>query len=243
MKTSNKWLLAALALLLVSLSAFNTALRTEYKKGAYKDPNSNTVTLNLKDFTEIDVQAASMMGVKIVAGPYRVRVNKEAQKYVKLTQQGSRLTIALAFTDGRQQLGGRQGVVVISCPRLMQLTTGATYLIDGKAQTDKMPGYDRTVQVEGFRQDSLRVRQDLGSQVELANNQLGYLRAEAGQTPGSRSVLRIQKNNRIGTADLSMQHQTELRLEAGGIAKLRTQFGDSARATLTGAGLRNLGQQ
>jgi hypothetical protein len=38
-----------------------------------------------------------------------------------------------------------------------------------------------------------------------------------------------------------VQHQAVLALEAGGIARLRTQFGDSARATLSGAGLGNLG--
>ncbi|MBF9219942.1 hypothetical protein [Hymenobacter ruricola] len=242
MKTSNKWLLAALLLLLGSLTAYNMGLRAEYAKGTYKDPAQTTTALNFKNFSEVDVQAASQMGVKIVAGPYGVRLNKQAEKYVKVTQQGQRLTVRLAFPEQQESLGGRQGVVIISCPQLRQLTAGAAYQVKGKVLTDKAPGYDRALRVEGFRQDSLWVRQDLGSQVEMANNQLGYLRAETGRSPGSRSVLHIANTNRIQAADLNVQRLAELKLEAGGIKQLRTHFGDSAQATLTGAGLSNLGQ-
>ncbi|HEX8326809.1 MAG TPA: hypothetical protein VF629_04665 [Hymenobacter sp.] len=240
MKTSNKWLLAALLLLLGSLSAYNMGLRAEHTKGAYKDPKRNTTTLNLKDFSQIDVQAASAMNVNVVAGPYGVRLNKDAEKYVKLTQQGARLTVSLAFPDEQQLLGSRE-TLTISLPRLTQLTASGTYAVNGKPRREKAYR-GRHVRIEGFRQDSLLLLQDHGTQVDLANNQLGYLRAEAGRTPGSHSVLHIASSNRILGASLNVQHQGELQLEAGGISTLRTQFGDSARATLTGAGLRSLGQ-
>ena len=241
MKTSNKLLLAALLLLLGSLTAFNVKLRAEYARGAYKDPKLNSLALDFKDFTEIDVQAAGALGVKIVAGPYGVRLNKAAEKYVKVTQQGPRLTVALAFPSGREFLGSGE-VLTIGLPRLNQLTASSTYLLKGKAVTDKA-NRGGTLRIEGFRQDSLRVQQDHGTRVQLAGNQLGYLRAEAGRTPGSQPVLQIDKTNRILAANLRVQAQGELRLDAGGIPQLRTQFGDSARATLTGAALRDLGQR
>jgi hypothetical protein len=241
MKTSNKWLLAALLLLLGSLTAYNMGLRAEFRKGAYKDPNRNTVALNFKDFTEIDLQAANVVGLKVVAGPYSVRLNKDAGKYVKVTQQGPRLTIAVVFPDGRQSVGGRQAMT-ISLPQLARLSATGTYLMNGKPVTDKHP-VGLSVRIEGFRQDSLNVQQDHGTQVELARNQLGFLRAEAGHSPGSHPQLRIENSNRIGAAYLSVQNEGQLQLDAGGIANLRTQFGDSVKATLTGAGLRNLGQR
>ena len=240
MKTSNKWLLAALLLLLGSLTAYNTGLRAEYRKGAYKDPTHDTVALNFKDFTEIDLQASSMMGLKVVAGPYSVRLSKGAEKYVKVTQQGPRLTVALVFPEGPQSIG-RQ-TMTISLPRLAKISATGTYLLNGKPVTEKRYA-GRALRIEGFRQDSLSVQQDHGTQVELAGNQLGFLRAEAGHSPGSRPVLRIEKSNRIGAAYLNVQNEGQLQLDAGGIASLRTQFGDSARATLTGAGLTNLGQR
>ena len=241
MKTSNKCLVAALLLLVGSLMAFNTSLRAEYARGTYKDLKRNTAALNFTNFTEVDVQAASTMSVKIVRGPFGVRLNNGAKKAVKISQHGARLTVALAFPTAGESLGG-QDVLTISCPQLRRLTTGGTYRVAGKPRTEKAPGNQRRVRVEGFSGDSLVVRQDLGSQVELANNRLGFLRAEAGVSPGSQSGLRIEQSNRILAVDLSVQHQATLLLEAGGIARHRYQFGDSARVTFGGAGLRNLGQ-
>ncbi|WP_035565493.1 hypothetical protein [Hymenobacter sp. IS2118] len=242
MKTSNKWLLAALLLLLGSLTAHNMSLRAEYARGTYKDPKRNTVALAFKNFTEIDVQAATAMGVKIVAGSYEVRLAKGAEQYVKVTQQGPRLTIALAFPEERQSLGG-QHTLTVSLPRLTQLTASGTYLEKGQPVREKVGRGRSSLRIEGFRQDSLRLQQDHGTQIDLANNQLGYLRADAGRTPGSHPVLHIDKTNRIQAASLAIHSQGELQLAAGGIPDLRTQFGDSARATLTGAGLRSLGQR
>lgn len=241
MKTSNKWLLAALLLLLGSLTAYNMGLRAEFRKGTYKDPTHDTVALNFKDFTEIDLQAANMVGLKVVAGPYSVRLNKAAEKYVKVTQQGQRLTIKLVFPEDRQPMNSRQALT-ISLPQLAKLSATGTYVMNGKPVTEK----HRTgiaLRIEGFRQDSLNVQQDHGTQVELARNQLGFLRAEAGHSPGSRPTLHIDNSNRIQSAYLSVQNEGQLLLEAGGIPNLRTQFGDSAHATLTGAGLTNLGQR
>lgn len=229
MKTSNKWLLAALLLLLGSLSAFNLNLRTEYKRGAYKDPLRNTNALNFKDFDEVDIQAASRMGVKLTAGPYAVRVNKEAAKYVKVSQQD------------RESLGGGS-TLTISLPQLRKVVAGATYSEFGKTQTDKGEGRGG-VRVQGFRQDSLLVQHDYATKVELADNKLAYLRAESGQRPGSRSVLHFEKTNFIQAADLNMQAQSELEMEGGHIARLGCQFGDSVKATLSGASLRSLERQ
>jgi hypothetical protein len=241
MKTSNKWLLAALLLLLGSLSAYNMGLRAEYASSAYKDPLRNTTTLNFKDFSEVDVQGASLMNVKVVAGPYNLRVDKKAAQYVKVSQQGARLTIALVFPKDREWLGGGE-VLTITCPQLKKLTAGAEYSAAGKAQKDRNRGRGN-VRIQGFRQDSLLVQHDYSTQVELSDNQLAYLRAETGRRPGSTSVLHIEKSNRIQAADLTVQAKSELKLEAGGIDQLSTQFGDSATATLAGAGLGSLSRR
>lgn len=241
MKTSNKWLLAALLLLLGSLTAYNRDLRAEYARGAYKNPLLSTTALNFKDFTEVDVPAASLLGVRVVAGPYGVRVNKAAEKYVRVTQQGTRLIVALAFPEDVKHME-RTEAVTISLPRLRQLTAGGAYSAAGKLLTERR-GQGGHVQIDGFRQDSLRVQPDLGARLNLTGNQLGYLRADAGRTPGSHPVLCLDGRNRIGVADLHVQSQGELQLETGGIGQLRTAFGDSARATLSGAGLRSLGQR
>ncbi len=238
MKNSNKYLLAALLVLLTSLTAYNMALRTEYRKGTYKDPLRDFTTLHFQDFTEVAVPAASVVGVKIVAGPFNVRISPQASKYVQLRQQGSQLIISATFPEERPYLG-RNEAVVISCPRLVALTADALYQVKGQAHMDKNQEYplSRGVLVQGFMQDSLRLQQDRASRIELVGNQLGSLRATAGATPGSHATLQINQDNRIGTATLAIERRSELILNNVAIARLRYHFADSAKATLTGAAL------
>jgi hypothetical protein len=235
MKTSVKFLLAALVVLLASLTAYNMALRAEYRSGAYKDPLRRYTKLGFKDFTEIDVPAASRMSVKIMAGSFNVWVHPEAEKFVRISQRGGRLVVALAMPEQAQTLGWGE-TVVISCPRLAALTTDGTYEVAGQPQ--RSPTFSgRTVLVQGFVQDSLALRQDRGSRIELKNNRLGLLRAVAGTTPGSHPILQVNTGNHIAAASLTLAHQSELVLDNVQIAQLRHTFGDSVKVTLTGTAL------
>jgi len=237
MKTSVKLLLAAVMVLLASLTAYNMALRAEYRSGAYKDPLRNYTALAFKGFAEVSVPAASALNVKIVAGPFQVRVNPAAEKYVRISQQGGRLVVALVLPEQPETLGWGE-TVVISCPRLAALTTDGTYQAGGQ------PHHDRTfvghsVVVQGFTQDSLALRQDRGSRVELKNNRLAFLRAGAGATPGSHPILQLNSDNHIAAASLTLDHQSELVLDNVLIPQLRHTFGDSARVMLAGTALGN----
>jgi hypothetical protein len=238
MKTSNKLLLVALLVLLTSLTAYNMALRNEYRKGDYKDPLHGYAKLDFKDFTEIDLSAAGSANVKVVAGPFGVRLSPRAAEFVKVGQQGTRLVVRVDFKNSEQYLGWGQ-TLVISCPRLAQLTTGNAYWLAGqlKGQNKTRPS---NAQVEGFRQDSLRVRLDQASNVTLAGNKLSYLAAVAGATPGSTAGLTLAATNNIGAANLDIQHQSELTINNIAIAQPAYHFADSAKATLTGAALRSL---
>jgi hypothetical protein len=235
MKTSVKFLLAALVVLLASLTAYNMALRATYRSGAYKDPLRNYTALKFSNFTEVAVPAASGLSVKIMAGPFKVQVQPVAEKYVHISQQGGRLVVALAFPEEAESLGWGE-TVVISCPRLAALTTDGTYQVAGQPHHDRTVT-GRSVVVQGFVQDSLALYQDRGSRVELKNNQLGFLRAVAGATPGSQPVLQLNNGNRIAAASLKLAHQSELVLDNVRIAQLHHEFGDSAKVTLTGAAL------
>jgi hypothetical protein len=233
MKNSNKYLLAALLVLLTSLTAYNMALRTEYRKGTYKDPLRDFTTLQFQDFTEVTVPAASVVRVKIVSGPFKVRINPQASKYVQVRQQGKQLSITAAFPEGQEYLG-RNEAVVISCPQLAVLTADAIYQDKGQPHVDKNQenSMNKGIVVQGFMQDSLTLRQDRA-------NHLGSLRATAGPTPGSHATLQINADNRIGAASLAIERQSELIVNDVAIARLQYHFADSAKATLTGAALKS----
>jgi hypothetical protein len=238
MKTSNKLLLAALLVLLTSLTAYNMALRNEYSKGDYKDPLHGYASLGFKDFTEIDLSAAGSARVKVVAGPFGVRLSPRAAELVKVSQQGNRLVVQVDFKKPNQYLGWGQ-TLVISCPRLAQLTSGTAYRVAGALQP-KSKNMNSEVQVQGFQQDSLRVRLDQASNVTLNGNKLRYLAAVAGATPGSTANLALMPTNHIGAANLDMQHQSELIINDINIPQLKCHFADSTKATLTGAALSSL---
>ncbi|RYY20375.1 MAG: hypothetical protein EOO36_03495 [Cytophagaceae bacterium] len=241
MKNSSKYLLAAVLVLLASLTAYNMALRAEYRRGDYKNPLYGYLTQNFRDFTEVAVPASSAVSVKIVPGPFSVRLHPRATEYVRLRQQGGRLVITAVFPGQRHYFGGAE-TVLISCPRLASLTTDAVDEEDGKPLVNKSFRSSQLVLVQGFTQDSLAVHQNRGSRVELAGNKLGHLRAVAGASPGSHGLLQLNSDNRIRAATLALGHQSELLLSNLLIPRLRYQAGDSVKVTLTGAALGSLSQ-
>src|SRR5437764_8791518 len=92
-KTSNKLIIIALVVTLVSLVAYDFLLKAEYRSGNYKIPFKNYVTLNWKDFDIVDINASTAANVKLVQGPFSVRVEQYAAEYVQVKQKGNRLEI------------------------------------------------------------------------------------------------------------------------------------------------------
>ena len=236
MKNSTTYLLAALLVLLASLTAYNMALRAEYRAGTYKDPLRGFTALSFKNFDAIAVPAAGILTVKIVAGPYGVHLSPEVAEYVHLRQQGRQLEVSASFPSRREYLGNRP-LLIISCPRLATLRTDARYQQAGQPQVEKQYALGHSVQVQGFRQDSLTVLADHASRVELAGNKLAWLRAEAGASPGSHTALHVASDNHVAAASFRLQAQSELVLDNTAIAQFQHQFGDSAKVTLTGVAL------
>jgi len=240
MKTSNLLLLIAALVLLGSLTAYNMALRSEYKRGTYKDPLREYSHLDFKGFDEVAVPSASAGGVKIVAGPFGVRMSPGAAKYVHVSQQGRRLVVSATFPDQWHWLPG--DAVVVSCPRLVALSADAEYTADGKRISDTRLEPHYRVLVQGFRQDTLHVQADRASRIVLAANRLGYLDAETGRTAGSRTALLLNDDNTIGAASLRCDNHTHLELNGLRIPGLRTQLGDSVELSLRGQALGSLAQ-
>ena len=239
MKTSNKLLLAALLVLLISLTLYDTALRAEYRKGTFRDPFKDFVTLNLKDFNALDLPAASQASVRIEPGPYQVRVYKPLNEFLQASQHGRQLTLALRFpNDDHSFLDQNQPAIVITCPSLIALRTNATYSMDNQSKTKHTQAdwNPQQVLVQGFRQDSLLVQADNGSQVALLNNTLQRLRVVA--TSGA-PVLHLPAGNRIAQATLQLGARSHLELGDLTIPELCYQFSDSATVSLPGRALNN----
>lgn len=238
MKNSLKFFAAAGLLLLGSLTAYNAALRTEYARGTYKDPLHNYTALALRGFNTLHVPGAGMMDVRVEAGPYGVFVNKNVAQYVRITQQGTGLTVALNYPE-KEAFMGMSDAVIIRCPRLNVLAAGTSYTVAGRPKTT---GGDRPREllVQGFAQDSLRLAQDQTAHVVLAGNRLGHLLALVGGTPGSTAQLDLSATNRIDASDLRVEEHGALVATNLALPARRWHFGDSARVELSGRALSGL---
>jgi hypothetical protein len=239
MKTSNVLLLTALLLVIGFLATYNLALLAEYRQGSYKDPYARFTALNLRDFNTIEVNAASKMGIKIMQGPYQVRVFNDLAKVIKIKQSGKTLTVDLDLPE-EDQLYGVPYHVVISCPTVNALRTKAVYQVAGKTRTDTKipePYLNFNTLVEGFTQDSLNLQLDNSGVVNLTSNKLQKLTAQLGVSAGSTNTLAIAKSNLLPQVTIDMRHKSELVLTDIQIPEFNYQFSDSSKVTCSGAAL------
>jgi hypothetical protein len=236
MKTSNKFLLAATVLTLLSLVVYDLFLRAEFKSGNYADPYKDFVTLNFKDFDMLDLPSSTAANAKIVEGPFSIRMDKYAEDFVQVNQEGKRLQIKAGY-EGNYRSTSSQYILLISCPRLSEVKTNAGYRANNTDVTDTVVREDwnmRQVLIDGFNQDSLHISQDYGSTIVLENNHIRAISAEVGKSKGSGSYLIIQDNNEFSKADLDIQNNSKLFLENAKIRNLIYQLGDKSKLIVTG---------
>lgn len=236
MRTSNKFVCLALLLTLVSLVVYDLLLRAEFRSGRYKDPYQNYAALQFKDFDAVDLNSATVANVKFIQGPFNVWVDKYALDYVKVKQDGKRLQVDVVFNDNYRG-NQNQYILVVSCPMLVDLNTGASYRANGRSVTDTIYRADwnmRSVLVDGFTQDSLHISQDYGSSVLLTNNRFRFLGAVVGESAESGSNLVIQSGNQLQEASIDIEHNSRLELNNSMINVLKYRLGDSARLVISG---------
>jgi hypothetical protein len=236
MKTSYKYLLAAAILIMSSLSVYDLLVRAEYRSENYTDPFRNFVTLNFKDFDILDIPSSTAANVKIVQGPFSIRLDKYEADFVQVNQEGKRLRIKAHF-DGNYQSTSSPYILLISCPKLSEVYINAEYTANNASVTDTIVREDwnmRQVLIDGFNQDSMYISQDYGSTIVLANNNIRSISATVGKSRGSGSYLIIQNNNEFNHADLDIQDNSKLFLDNAKIQNLNYQLGDSAKLIVTG---------
>lgn len=237
MKTSIKLLLAALLVVVVTLFAYDLMVRTEYRTGAYKKPYRYYTDLKFKDFDTINVNSVSASNVRFEQGPFRVRMAPGADEFTRVSQDKKTLNIEAVFQHS-YQYNPNDYLLIISCPKIAQLKTSAWYGTNGKSYIDTIvrdPWNMRKVLVEGFKQDSLVIRQDYGSRIILSNNRIGFLKATIGLSPLSGSQLTILNDNQLDNVNFNIGNKSTLIISIVPKNKFNYQLADSARMILTGS--------
>jgi hypothetical protein len=239
MKTSNKLILVAVLLLVVALFAYDNLLKTEYLTGKYKDIYRDYKTLNFKDFDVADLPSSTASNVKFIQGPFSVKIAPYALNYTHITQTGNRLQVQSNF-ERSYVYDQFAYVLIISCPKLIEVNTSAVYGIYRGTQTYtdttvKDDWHMRQVLIEGFNEDSISVRQDYGSTVVLSNNHIRALKAVIGTSDSSGSKIIIRRNNQIKQANAAILNKASFMLDGKAIQNLTYQLADSAKLIFTGS--------
>ena len=190
----------------------------------------------------VDLNASTAANVKVRARSllaYRVDNNWRWTITRLTTMQGNRLVMNAVF-ERAYQWNPNPYVIVISCPTLTKLTTGASYRADNTMVTDTIVREDwnmRRVTDQGIQAKirSERQTQDYGSTVVLAGNTIRSLRAVIGKSNGSGSKIILQRGNEFGNAVLDIGHRSVFLLENATIQNLSYHLADSAELIVTGS--------
>jgi hypothetical protein len=236
MKTSNKLIIAATILVLVSMFIYDYELKNEYFSGNYKNPYRDFVTLKFHDFDAVDINSSTISNAKFVQGPFKVMIDNSALRYTKVVQKGNRLQVDVSYNGNRPNSFNRYALI-ISCPKLTELNANAVSTSDniGVPDLDASDFWNQKPNlVEGFKEDSLSVKLTYGSSVILSNNHIRALNAAVGIKPESGSKFSILSNNVFQKATINVNNRGSLLLDGSTIKKLEYHLADSAKLVLTG---------
>ena len=236
MKTSNKLILTAIFLVLISLLVFDYNLKEQYESKSYQDPDNGLVALPFKNFRAVDLNASTAANVKFIQGPFSVKADKYTLDFVQVTQHNGRLQIDASFEHG--YMGNSSPyILLISCPKLSEINASAFYTAAKKQVIDTVVREDwnmRQVLIDGFIEDSLTIKQSYGSTIVLNNNHIRVLNALVGINDKSGSKLTILKNNQFDEAKINVFNQSRFLLNGNAIKSLKYRLADSAKIIATG---------
>ncbi|XHR92132.1 hypothetical protein ACFJIV_17320 [Mucilaginibacter sp. UC70_90] len=117
MKTSNKFLLTAVLLLIVSVGIYDVQLKAEYFKGEYKNPYNGFNNLNFRNFKVIELGSSTAINIMLVQGPFKVLADPGAMEFMKIEQRHDSLFIRAEFKDNFHNVQS-PNVLYISMPQL-----------------------------------------------------------------------------------------------------------------------------
>lgn len=240
MKTSNKLMLSVLAILLVSVTVYDFALKADYLTGNYKNPFTGYANKTVRNFNEIEVDAINMLHVNIQQGDYAVHISENNTDSIKLTQTGNRLIVNVDFakraaSDDPNVMHGND--VIIYCPKLTYIKTDEHHYSIARKNMTNEQRYEverggRSVNLNSLVLDSLNIEQKTGS-VNINGSKIGTLKS----TTAAGSRLHISDDTRIGQADMHINDHSYLTFEKFNIRKFSYTLADSATIAFTSKGI------
>jgi hypothetical protein len=236
MKTSNKFLLAAVLLLVISVGIYDFQLKAEYLKGDYKKPYNGFVNLNFRNFKAIELGSSTAINIMLVKGPFQVLADPGAIEFMKIEQRHDSLFIRAAFKDNFHNVRSAQ-VLYISCPELTSFSADAKYMASETQVIDTISSADfnwRPTTISGFTGNTLNINADHAANILLKNNKFKILNAVIGTSSGSASNLSVETGNQFGKTNLDIRNKSRLWIKDDSLSSITYKLSDSAKLILNG---------
>jgi hypothetical protein len=239
MKTSNKLFLTATLIVIISLIAFDLALRAEYKKGIYKSRFYGfEKTTAYNGFNAIDNRAANLISIQVEKGNEPgIWVKSVWKDRFNISRKGTTLVIEVANKQSTR-VSAYSNSITIVCPSLNQVTT-APYL--GKSGMNELHSKG-TITVAGFTLDKLSLKISKGVDLFLKGNQIADLQALVGDESSDNAKLTISSSNQINNATINVPGKNHLEIENSVITKRNFTIADSAKVAFSGSFLKLMGK-
>ena len=170
-------------------------------------------------------------------GPFSVRVDADALSFTNIKKEGRLLKINAVFERGYIQ-NFNPYIVIISCPKLAEVKANAIFIAGHKNIIDTVYRDDWSMRqnlIEGFKEDSLSIRQIYGSSIRLSGNYIRVLNIVAGINTGSFSKTDILNNNHFQWASIDVLNRSKVMLGGKVVQYLNYHLADSAQMIFTGS--------
>lgn len=234
MKTSSILILAAVAVTVLAITAFNLHQKGIYDKGEWRKRFYGMEFIAMKNISEINLPDADKFNLIIEKGEKEgMYLYPESKEHVQWSQQGNNLKLEVT-KQSKEGAPFRNRDLVLILKNINYLKTRQYVPI--KFQKSYGPG---EITISGFKTGSLKL--DIGnrSNVVIDKTELDSLQASIGEAEGD-SRLSIKKDNKINTAIFNIPGKSDLTLMNPNIVKTSYQLSDQATVTLNGQALQVL---
>ncbi|MFC0514923.1 hypothetical protein ACFFGT_11965 [Mucilaginibacter angelicae] len=237
MKTSNKLLIAAITLLLLSTALYDFQLKAQYKKGDFRNRFGDFINLNLSGFKIINLKSSTAINIMLAKGPFKVLADPDAMEFARVEKHGDTLMVEASFRSNFHN-ARTPYVLYVSCPEISEVIADAHYIAYENHITDTLAAADfswRPTVITGFTLNSLKLSLNHASNITLENDSIATLNAVTGIENGSASNLILGINNHIGNARLDIRNKSRLWIKEAVNTRLNYQIADSAKLIVNGA--------
>jgi hypothetical protein len=224
MKTSNKFLIAAVAIIIISQVMHDFSLKAAYLKANYKSRFYHKEKLNLADFDAIDVKPSEFTSLSIEQGPkFAVWVNEGTKSDLSFKKNGRTLQIVVnEKTDGNYTKD-----IIIICPDLKSV------IAREKVKVNNLM-FIGSIEISGFKQDTMYLQSAKGITINLMHNRINKLTAGTDTTGGIISL----PFNWIKQSVFNIRKRGTLQLyDKKGVGQATYNISPSANVTLAGDAL------